>query len=67
LVKFRLCSIFDRIVHIDTIKGIQIDCIDNAQSIYISASFENRKIVQKKIKIPVFALDNIPILLSLKF
>jgi hypothetical protein len=61
---FRLDSIFDRIIYIDTKKDIQIDHIDNIQSIYISNSFKNRKKVQKETKIPVFALDNIPMLLA---
>jgi hypothetical protein len=64
LKNFRLDSIFDRIIYIDAKKGIQIDHIDNIQSIFISDSFEKRKKVQKETRIPVFALDNIPMLLA---
>ena len=63
LKKFRLCSIFYKIIYIDMKNNNQIDCFDNIESIYISASFTNRKIVQEKYMIPVFALDNIPMLL----
>jgi hypothetical protein len=64
LKKYHLYSIFDRILYIDIKSSIKNNYIDNMQSIYISPSYTNRRIVQLETKIPVFDLDNIPMLLK---
>jgi hypothetical protein len=64
LKKYHLYSIFDRIIYVDTKKMIINNYIDNIQSIYISPSFTNRKIIHLEKNIPVFDLDNITVLLK---
>jgi len=63
LKTFRLHSIFDRIIHIDSIRR-KSDYIDNVNSIFIDDSFSERKEVFEKLHIPVFGVDMISCLLK---
>jgi hypothetical protein len=63
LKKFRLYSLFDRIIHIAFNKR-KSDCIDNSSSIFIDDSFVERKDVFEKLQIPVFSVDMVSCLLK---
>jgi hypothetical protein len=63
LRKFRLDSVFDRIIHIDK-EGSKSEYIDNRYSIFIDDSFAERAAVSEKLKIPVFSVDMIQCLIK---
>jgi hypothetical protein len=63
LLEFRLNSLFDRIIHIASDKQI-FEYIDNKNSIFIDDSFTERKNIFMETQIPVFSVDNIPMLLN---
>jgi predicted ATP-grasp superfamily ATP-dependent carboligase len=62
LKKFRLYSIFDRIIHISYDKK-KYEYIDNENSIFIDDSFTERKVVFDKLHVPVFGVDMVTCLI----